>query len=206
MLTILVLLDLSAAFDTIDHKTLLHQLRHRMGISGTALEWFRSYLTGGTQAVCIEGEYSTSVPLHFGVPQGSVLGPLLYTIYMLPLGDLLWKAGVSYHLYADDTQLYLAFDFSETTSQHESLNKLQNCVSWIKSWMTTNLLMLNENKTEVISSNFFNDQVSINQFSVDDTIVIPASYVTLAWCLILLCPWRIRSHHCLRLLISTFGI
>ena len=176
---ILVLLDLSAAFDTIDHKTLLHQLRHRMGISGTALEWFRSYLTGRTQAVCIEGEYSTAVPLQFGVPQGSVLGPLLYTIYTLPLGDLLRKQGVSYHLYADDTQLYLAFDFSETTSQHESLNKLQNCVSRIKSWMTTNKLMLNENKTEVIciSSNYFNDQVSINQFSVDDTIVIPASSV-----------------------------
>ena len=176
---ILVLLDLSAAFDTIDHKTLLHQLRHRMGISGTALEWFRSYLTGRTQAVCIEGEYSTAVPLQFGVPQGSVLGPLLYTIYTLPLGDLLRKQGVSYHLYADDTQLYLAFDFSETTSQHESLNKLQNCVSRIQSWMTTNKLMLNENKTEVIciSSNYFNDQVSINQFSVDDTIVIPASSV-----------------------------
>ena len=70
---ILVLLDLSAAFDTIDHKTLLHQLRHRMGISGTALEWFRSYLTGRTQAVCIEGEYSTAAPLQFGVPQGSCL-------------------------------------------------------------------------------------------------------------------------------------
>ena len=176
---ILVLLDLSAAFDTIDHKTLLHQLRHRMGISGTALEWFRSYLNGRTQAVCIKGEYSTAVPLQFGVPQGSVLGQLLYTIYTLPLGDLLRKQGVSYHLYADDTQLYLAFDFSETTSQRESLNKLQNCVSRIKSWMTTNKLMLNENKTEVIciSPNYFNDQVSINQFSVDDTIVIPASSV-----------------------------
>ena len=176
---ILVLLDLSAAFDTIDHKTLLHQLRHRMGISGAALEWFHSYLTGRTQAVCIEGEYSTAVPLQFGVPQGSVLGPLLYTIYTLPLGDLLRKQGVSYHLYADGTQLYLAFDFSETTSQHESLNKLQNCVSRIKSWMTTNKLMLNESKTEVIriSSNYFNDQVSINQFSVNDTIVIPASSV-----------------------------
>ena len=77
---------------------------------------FRSYLTGRTQAVCIEGEYSAAVPLQFGVPQGSVLGPLLYTIYTLPRGDLLRKQGVSYHLYADDTQLYLAFDFSETTS------------------------------------------------------------------------------------------
>ena len=103
----------------------------------------------------------------------------MYTIYMLPLGDLLWKAGVSYHLYADDTQLYLAFDFSDTTSQHESLNKLRNCVSRIKSWMTTNKLMLNENKTKVIciSSNFFNDQVFINQFSVNNTMVIPASSI-----------------------------
>ena len=110
-----------------------------------------------------------------------MLGPLLYTrkAHTLPLGDLLRKAGVSYHLYADDTQLYLAFDFSDTTSQSESLNKLQNCVSSIKSWMTTNKLMLNENKTEVIciSSNYFCDQVSINQFSVDDTMVVPASSV-----------------------------
>ena len=100
---ILVLLDLSAAFDTIDHATLLDVLQHRLGISGTALEWFKSYLSGRTLFVAMGSEHSTPVSLQCGVPQGSVLGPLLYTIYTLPLGDMLRNAGVSYHLYADGT-------------------------------------------------------------------------------------------------------
>jgi len=103
---ILVLLDLSMAFDTIDHTTLLHQLAHRLGITGAALKWFQSYLNERTQSVSVDNEQSKPVPLKYGVPQGSVLGPLLYTIYTLPLGNLLRDAGVSYHLYADDTQLY----------------------------------------------------------------------------------------------------
>ena len=96
--TMLVLLDLSAAFDTIDHSTLLHRLEHYVGFGGTALGWLESYLTDRTQFVHHEGAESKHCKLRFGVPQGSVLGPLLFAIYMLPLGF-----GISFHCYADDT-------------------------------------------------------------------------------------------------------
>ena len=85
---ILVLLDLSAAYDTIDHELLLHLLSQRLGISGRVHSWIASYLSGRTQSVSIDGNSSKSLPLLFGVPQGSVLGPFLYTIYTLPLGNI----------------------------------------------------------------------------------------------------------------------
>ena len=176
---ILVLLDLSAAFDTIDHTTLLKQLRDRLGISGSALQWFRSYLSKRTQSVSVENGYSERVPLQYGVPQGSVLGPILYTIYTFPLGDLLRDAGVSFHLYADGTQLYLSFDYCDPTSQLESLDKMQQCVSLVKLWMTSNKLKLNDDKTEVmfISSRFHNKPLSLDKFAVDNTTIEPASSV-----------------------------
>ena len=176
---ILVLLDLSAAFDTIDHSILLDQLHQRLGISGVALEWFRSYLSGRTQSVSVENEYSAPVQLKYGVPQGSVLGPLLYTIYTLPLGDLLRDAKVSYHLYADDTQLYLSFDFKDPLSQMECLSKTQRCVSQIKSWMTQNKLKLNDDKTEImyISSHHYQQQITMKNFSVNSTSIEPSSSV-----------------------------
>jgi len=176
---VLVLLDLSAAFDTIDHVTLLHQLHHRLGISHTALEWFKSYLTGRTQAVSIENDSSKPVTLQYGVPQGSVLGPLLYTIYTLPLGDLLRNAGISYHFYADDTQLYLSFDYNDPSSQLECLEAMQRCVSLVKYWMTQNKLKLNDDKTEVIfiSSRFCQKPSALDKFAVDSTVIQPATAV-----------------------------
>ena len=84
--TILTMLDLSAAFDTIDHSILLNRLSVNFGISGMALTWFTSYLTERSQSVYVEGNYSSDFKLMYGVPQGSVLGPVLFTMYMLPLG------------------------------------------------------------------------------------------------------------------------
>ena len=84
----LVLLDLSAAFDTIDHEKLLHRLETRFGINGTALDWFRSYLSNRSQAVRINNSSSEKMYLNFGVPQGSVLGPVLFTLYVAPVADI----------------------------------------------------------------------------------------------------------------------
>ena len=77
----LVMLDLSAAFDTIDHDILFHQFEHDFGVKGTALQWFKSYMTGRSFKVSISGEMSNDFPLDFGVPQGSIIGPRAFTKY-----------------------------------------------------------------------------------------------------------------------------
>jgi hypothetical protein len=84
----------------------------RFGITGKALTWFRSYLSNRTQYVNINGAESSVGSLDCGVPQGSVLGPILYLLYTSPLGDILRQHNMSYHLYADDTQLNTTFSYN----------------------------------------------------------------------------------------------
>ena len=109
---VLVLLDLSAAFDTVDHSLLLARLSTRFGICDQALDWFPSYLSDRIQYVRILYVSSDVHALPYGVPQDSVLGPLLYSLYASPLGDIARSHGLSYHFCADDTQLYLSFETS----------------------------------------------------------------------------------------------
>ena len=106
--TVLVLLNLSAAFDNVDHNFLLERLK-QCGILGTAQSWFKSYLEDTSQKVHLHGSSSASSSLRFGVQQGSVLGPILFTNYTIPLGEICRRHGVQYHLYADDTPLYVSF-------------------------------------------------------------------------------------------------
>ena len=144
---ILTLLDLSAAFDTTDHQILLTRLQHSFGISGPALSWFLSYICNRTHAVTINGLQSEHTTLHYGVPQGSVLGPVLVILYTQPLFNLVSKHAVNHHTFADDNQLY---KISTLDAIHQSIETLQNCATDVKSWMTANKLQLNDNKTEAM--------------------------------------------------------
>uniref|UniRef100_A0A669CNN6 Reverse transcriptase domain-containing protein n=1 Tax=Oreochromis niloticus TaxID=8128 RepID=A0A669CNN6_ORENI len=146
LISVLVLLDLSAAFDTVDHNILLERLEHAVGITGTALQWFVSYLSNRLQFVHVNGESSSHTKVNYGVPQGSVLEPVLFTLYMLPLGSIIRRHSIHFHCYADDTQLYLSMKPGNT----HQLVKLQECLKDIKTWMAANFLLLNSDKTEVI--------------------------------------------------------
>ena len=131
---ILLLLDLSAAFDTVDHSILLSRLQNRFGIRNIALKWFHSYLHSRKQFVSVDGIESS---------KGSVLGPLLYSLYTSPLGDIARKHSIPFHLYADDTQLYLSF--TSNCPNHLSSTKIavELCVKDIADWMRRNKLKLN---------------------------------------------------------------
>uniref|UniRef100_A0A8C4GTX0 Reverse transcriptase domain-containing protein n=1 Tax=Dicentrarchus labrax TaxID=13489 RepID=A0A8C4GTX0_DICLA len=146
LVSVLVLLDLSAPFDTIDHDILLQRLEHQIGIKGTALSWFKSYLSVRSQFVHVNDESSINTTVSHGVPQGSVLGPILFTSYMLPLGNIIRNHSINFHCYADDTQLYLLIKPDEINQ----LSKLQTCLKDIKSWTSCNFLMLNSEKNKIL--------------------------------------------------------
>ena len=145
----MALLDLSAAFDTVDHSILLLRLKVTFGITGRALDWFRSYLNGRTMKVCVNGEYSKDAELEVSVPQGSKLGPRLYSDYTQPLGALIETLLLLYHLYADDTQLMRQSTLI-MRDQQLACEALVNGISNIRQWMNDNKLKLNPDKTEFI--------------------------------------------------------
>lgn len=145
-ISILVLLDLSAAFDTVDHKILLDRLENWVGLSGTVLDWFRSYLQDRNYFVTIGNYTSSPTNMSCGVPQGSILGPVLFNLYMLPLGLIMQKNKISYHNYADDTQLYIAL----SSDDYSPIDLLCQCMEQINDWMCQNFLQLNQDKTEII--------------------------------------------------------
>ena len=114
--SLLTLLDLSAAFDTIDHATLFSRLETSYGFRDSALDWIISYLTGRTQKVCINNIYSDCSSLKYGVPQGSVLGPVLFVLYASPVSEVIGRHSISHGVFADDTQLHQSAPIDEVDS------------------------------------------------------------------------------------------
>jgi len=176
-ITGLTLLDLSAAFDTIDHTILLRRLSSWFGFSGQVISWFQSYLSDRTFSVLCSHSISSSCTLSTGVPQGSVLGPILFILYTTPLSSLIssQSAPVKHHLYADDTQLFVSFSPSKFDEAHSCL---QSTISAISNWMTANFLSLNPSKTEFLLIGLPYQLSKLNQPYLvlpDNTSVYPVS-------------------------------
>ena len=126
--TLLVRLDLSAAFDTVRHYILLDRLRSRLGVTDQALNWFTSYLSDRTQSVAVNGGLSDTLQLAQEAPQGSCLGQLLFTVYTSELFNLLGRHLPSVHSYANDTQLYLAFSPNVHGVDASAVKAIYDCI------------------------------------------------------------------------------
>ena len=145
--TLLGLLDLSAAFDTVYHDILLTRLQKSYGVGGTALAWISSFIQGRQQSVTFNGHQSTRIQLKYGVPQGSVLGPLLFILYTSDVISIAASLGVGAHSYADDSQLYL---HCLATDQSTAALRLAECIERVEGWMKSNRLKLNSDKTQFL--------------------------------------------------------
>ena len=173
------LLDLSAAFDTIDHQVLLNRLRLSFGIRGYALEWIASYLSDRTQRVSFENSFSQSRYLSCGVPQRSYLGPLLFAMYASKLFDIIKGHLPRTHSYADDTQLYLSFRPDTISSQSNAVDAMERCNSAIRCWMIKDKLNVNYSKIEFIQIGTRQQlaKVDIKGLVVGDATISPVTAV-----------------------------
>ena len=144
---IIVLLDLSAAFNTIDHQVLLQRLQDHFSITGTAFRWMTSYFHRCEQCIIINGVQSDWKHVHCGAPQGSVFGPMAFSYYSAPIKEIIKAHDLECMIYADDTQIYFCFNDNEMSV---AISRIEKCIADIRSWMVTNKLKLNDNKTEIL--------------------------------------------------------
>ena len=144
--SILLSLDISAAFDMLDHTRLLQRASELFGLNDNVLSWLKSYLIGRSSYVALGHCHSSTVCCDTGVPQGSVLGPLLFSIFTTPVGRLNSSFNISYHQYADDTQLYTSVDSSSSAD----ITRLSSCAEAVTKWHLENSLLLNPSKTEAL--------------------------------------------------------
>ena len=146
-ISVLALHDFSSAFDTIDHPILVHRLHTNFGFTDTVLQWFSSYLTDRTHYVSLSNHCSAFTHVHSGVPEGSVLGPILFTMYIKPLSAIIDSHTIIHHSFADNLQLQMSAPPDRIS---ELLHSMQSCISDVKVWATANMLKLNDNKTELM--------------------------------------------------------
>ena len=146
-ISVLALLDFSSAFDTIDHTIIVHRLHTDFGFTDTVLQWFSSYLTDRTHYVSLSNHCSAFAPVHSGVPQGSVLGTMLFTMYIKPLSAIIDSHSIIHHSFADDLQLQIS---AHPARISEPLHSMQSCMSDIKAWATANMPKRNDDKTELM--------------------------------------------------------
>ena len=166
--TLLLLLDLSAAFDTVDHNTSLHRLQFTFGINGKVLSWFSSYLS-------INETLSAEFELQCGVPLGSCLGSLLFTLYSSNLFEIIKHHFLPVYCYADDTQVYISFCPNDRLDQLNAGELLESCITDIRSWMLHDNLKLNDEKTEllIIGTPQKSEKVVITHIRVGNTNIHP---------------------------------
>ena len=150
--TLLVLLDLSAAFDTVSLDILTDIFKSRFNISGNVLSWFRSYLQKRDQRVIINNIISSSHELKYGVPQGSCAGPVVFLGYLCSLYDIIKKHLPTVQIggYADDHQLYLSYKPGDEKSETDAVKSLCACISEVRNWMLSHRLKINDTKTEFL--------------------------------------------------------
>ena len=146
-ISVLALFDFSSAFDTIDYPIHAHRLHTDFGLTDTVLQWFSSYLTDRTHYVSLSNQCSAFVPVHSGVPQGSVLGPILFTMYTKPLSAIIDSHSIIHHSFADDLQPQMP---AHPDKISELLYSIQSCISEVKAWATVNMPQLNDNETELM--------------------------------------------------------
>ena len=169
----LIFLDLSAAFDTLDHRIMLRRLELSFGIEGHALKWFESYLSDRRVKVIINGQYSDIVELSCSTPQGSKIGPRMYSDYVRPLGRLLTYLSLWYHAYADDTQASKSARASDRNDQISTISRLQTGIHHVSEWMFHNKLKINQEKNEflIIASKNNQRQIAVDHMTLDENVI-----------------------------------
>ena len=184
----LVLLDLSAAFDTVDHSILLRCLSRQIGLHGVALDWFASYLTAANpvgqgewhQEVSkkgLGGVMSQALTLHCGVPQGSVLGPTLFTVYTASeIGQIIRQHDLDFYLYADDSQLKTSFCIPDSLA---SIHQLEACIDEVDTWMVTNRWRLYNGTTDILFTGTptLLHEIPVSTIRIGDADIVPSDVV-----------------------------
>ena len=169
LVSLVALLDLSAAFDTLDHSILTERLDATFGVRGIVLDWFDSYVSERFQSVSVNKLLSDPSPLLYGVPQGSVLGPVLFTLYSQPLSEILLSYNCQFYKYADDTEISHC---SLPNNFKASKLCVQNCIKAVMGRMDSNKLMLNSDKTEILT---MGTASRINQADIDTIQILDSS-------------------------------